>query len=141
MIRNILMETNPHNISTVISGSYRKHLTEIYNLKSFLENKGIAVLSPVGSHAINPGAEFVLLDADPIEDERLLQDSVFSKLRRSAFLVVMNKDQYLGKAAIMEIGYALALGMQILTAESVEDPNLKPYTRPLKEVFPDMPAI
>lgn len=124
------------NISTVISGSYRKHLAEIYALKAFLECNGITVLSPTGTMAVNPGEEFILLDADPIHDHRLLQDSVFAKIRRSAFLIVMNKGGYLGRAALIEFGYAVAMGIEILTVEKVEDPNLAPYTRLLAEVFP-----
>ncbi len=129
------------NISTVISGSYRKHLTQMFNIKSFLEDKGITVLSPVGSHAVNPGEEFVILDADPLHDERILQDSVFAKIRKSSFLVVLNKDNYIGKAALLEIGYAIAQGLQVLTVEPVDDPNIKPYTRNIKDVFKDAPTL
>lgn len=129
------------NISTVISGSYRKHLTQMFNLKSFLEDKGITVLSPVGSHAVNPGEEFVILDADPLHDERILQDSVFAKIRKSSFLVVLNKDNYIGKAALLEIGYAIAQGLQVLTIEPVDDPNIKPYTRNIKDIFKDAPTL
>ena len=89
------------NIATVISGSYRRHLPGMYRLKRVLERKGITVLSPVGDGAINPGEEFVLLDADPIHDHRALQDSVFAKIRRSTFLTSFNRDGYLGKAALL----------------------------------------
>jgi hypothetical protein len=123
------------NIATVISGSYRKHLADMYALKRVLERKGIHVLSPVGDGAINPGEEFVLLDADPIHDHRTLQDSVFAKIRRSSFLVGFNKDGYLGKAALLEFGYAISQGISILTLEPVEDPNIAPYTRLLADVI------
>lgn len=128
------------SLSTVISGSYRKHLAEIMALRDYLESQGVTVLSPVGTHAVNPGEEFVILDADPVKDERLLQDSIFAKLRRSTFLVAFNKDGYLGKAAVLEIGYAISQGVQILTIEDVEDPNIRPYTRKIADVFPDVPA-
>jgi hypothetical protein len=123
------------NIATVISGSYRRHLAGMYALKRILERKGIHVLSPVGDGAINPGEEFVLLDADPIHDHRTLQDSVFAKIRRSSFLVGFNKGGYLGRAALLEFGYAISQGISILTLEPVEDPNILPYTRPLADVI------
>jgi hypothetical protein len=123
------------NIATVISGSYRRHLPGMYRLKCLLERKGITVLSPVGDGAINPGEEFVLLDADPIHDHRALQDSVFAKIRRSTFLTSFNQDGYVGKAALLEYGYAISLGIQILTLEPVEDPNVQPYTRLLSDVI------
>jgi hypothetical protein len=122
------------NIATVISGSYRKHLPEMYAMKRILQRRGIHVLSPVGDGAINPGEEFVLLDADPIHDHRTLQDSVFAKIRRASFLVGFNKEGYLGKAALIEFGYAISVGIPILTLEPVEDPNIAPYTRLLADV-------
>ncbi len=123
------------NIATVISGSYRRHLPSMYRLKRLLERKGITVLSPVGDGAINPGEEFVLLDADPIHDHRTLQDSVFAKIRRASFLTAFNQDGYLGRAALLEYGYAISVGIPILTLEPIEDPNIRPYTRPLAEVI------
>jgi hypothetical protein len=128
------------NIATVISGSYRRHLQQMYVLKRFLEAKGITVLSPVGLDAINPGQEFVLLDADPIHDHRTLQDSVFAKIRRSSFLVSFNRDGYVGKASLLEYGYAIAVGIPILTLEPAEDPNILPYTRLLADVIGSVEA-
>ena len=123
------------NIATVISGSYRRHLAGMYALKRVLEHKGIQVLSPVGTDAINPREEFVLLDADPIHDHRTLQDSVFAKIRRSSFLVSFNEDGYVGKASLLEYGYAISIGIPILTLEPAEDPNIRPYTRLLSDVI------
>ena len=54
------------NIATVISGSYRRHLGQMYRLKRTLERRGITVLSPIGDGAINPGEELcgALIRAD-----------------------------------------------------------------------------
>jgi hypothetical protein len=123
------------NIATVISGSYRRHLRGMYQLKRLLERRGITVLSPVGDGAINPGEEFVLLDADPIHDHRTLQDSVFAKIRRSTFLTSFNQDGYVGKAALVEYGYAISVGIPILTLVPADDPNIRPYTRLLSDVI------
>ena len=107
----------------------------MYSIKDNLSKHGIDVLAPVSESVLNPGEEFVILDMDPVEDHRILQDSIFAKMRQSSFLVVANKEGYIGKAALIEIGYAIALGLQILTLEPVEDPNIKPYCRLLTEVF------
>ncbi len=123
---------------TVISGSFRKHLSQIVQLKQFLQSQQVMVLSPTGHAAINPKDEFIVLDSDPISNPKLLQDSVFAKIRRSTFLVVANFNGYLGKAAILEIGYAIATGISIYTLEPVDDPNLSPYCRPLSEIFPQI---
>lgn len=125
-------------IQTVISGSFRKHLAQIIGLKMELEKKGIGVLSPQGNHSINPEDEFIILDSDPIENPELLQSSIFAKMRRSTFLVVANFGGYLGNAAILEIGYAIAIGIKIFTIEPVQDPNIAPYCTLLREFFPDI---
>lgn len=121
---------------SVISGSYRKHLAQLIKLKAELESRHVVILSPSGDVAVNPDEEFIILDSDPVCHPKLLQDSVFAKIRRSTFLVVANIDGYLGRAAVLEIGYALALGITVYTVEPVEDPNLKPYCRLLEEIFP-----
>lgn len=129
------------SLRTVISGSYRRHLRELYELKQEIEKLGILVLSPVGSAALNPEEEFIFLDEDPIHDKRLLQDSIFAKIRTSSFLVLANFEGYIGKAAVMEVGYALAFGLQILSIEPVDDPNIRPYARLLNEAFPKFQFI
>ncbi len=126
-----------HSIFTVIGGSFRKHLLQIAQLKKQFEKNYISVLSPAGDVAVNPDEEFIILDSDPVSHPRLLQDSVFAKIRGSTFLTVANVGGYLGKAAILEMGYAIAMGVAIYTLEPVEDPNLAPYCRLLREVFPD----
>lgn len=136
--------SNPHcnkcnaALFTVISGSYRKHLQQIVQLKQALEKQHVAVLSPSGDVAVNPDEEFIILDSDPVSHPKLLQDSVFAKIRRSTFLTVANVDGYLGRAAVLEIGYAICLGISIYTLRPVDDPNLSPYCRLLSEVFPEI---
>lgn len=129
---------NKTDLFTVISGSFRKHLLQIVALKKILEKHNIGVLSPSGKIAINPHEEFIVLDSDPIDYPKLLQDSVFAKIRRSTFLVVANFDNYLGYAAVLEMGYALAQGIAIYTLETIKDPNLAPYCRLIEEIFPDI---
>lgn len=125
-------------LRTVISGSYGKHFGQMIAIKKFLQGREIIVQAPV-SEGIVDGTQdtFVLLDEDPVTDPRTLQDSVFAKIRSSTFLVVANVGGYLGRAAVLEMGYAVACGVQILTLEPVEDPNLGVYCRLLTDVFPD----
>ncbi|MFB2771090.1 hypothetical protein ACE1AT_17625 [Pelatocladus sp. BLCC-F211] len=129
--------TKASELKTVISGSYRKHLREILLLKNFLITEGIEVLAPVSGTAINVDDEFIILDSDPLNDPRILQDSIFGRMRQSSFHVILNKNGYLGNAALLELGYAIAIGLQILTLEEVTDPNLSVYCRNFVEVFPN----
>lgn len=128
-------------IATVISGSFRKHLPQIVALKYELEKLGISVLSPEGDISINPDEEFIILDSDPVSNPELLQSSIFAKMRRSTFLTVANIDGYLGNAAILEIGYAIAIGIKIYALEPIQDPNIAPYCFSLDNLFPEIGNI
>lgn len=128
-------------LKTVISGSFRKHLNQISQLKEALEKQSVFVLSPEVCHAVNPGEEFVVLDSDPVGSPELLQASIFEKMRRSTFLVLANFDGYIGRAAALEVGYAIALGIKIYTIEEVEDPNVAPFCTPITRVFPELELI
>lgn len=115
------------DINAVICGSYRKHFSQMLELKTFLERAGIAVLSP--------GGELTLPSPGMIQDPRALQDSVLAKIRASAFMVLVNVDGHVGRAATFEMGYAVSLGLQILAIEPVTDPGLAGYCRQFSEVF------
>lgn len=120
----------------VIIGSFRKHFREIINLKKELEKVQIRVLSPKECTIKNPGSEFVIFQSDATSDHKFLQDTVFSKIRCSTFVLLANYNDYIGQAATLEIGYAIAHGISILTLNPVKDVHLKPYCRLLTDVFP-----
>ncbi|MFH0898590.1 MAG: hypothetical protein V1855_03350 [bacterium] len=124
-------------MKTVLSGSYRKHFNEMIQLKKYFEKKGVEVLAPICNDVVNSEEEFVLLLKDPVVHPRILQDSIFAKIRHSSFLVLCNFDGYLGNAAVFEMGYAVSLGIQILSLDRVDDPNLAAYCQPICNVFDD----
>jgi nucleoside 2-deoxyribosyltransferase len=111
--------------STVICGSYSRHLREIYNIRVEFEGMGVQVLAPLGSKATADPDGFMRLDTDRDESSLTLQNRVFSKIRRCDFLTIVNPAGYLGRATIMEIGYAAAHEVPILTLEEVTDPNIR----------------
>ena len=55
------MSSHDNILTTVISGSFRKHLQEIASLRTELEVLGVHVLSPTGDIAMNPDEEFIIL--------------------------------------------------------------------------------
>lgn len=121
---------------TVIIGSFRKCFREIIELRKELERLQIKVLSPKDCTIINPDDEFVIFQSDVTSDQKFLQDAVFSKIRYSTFVILANFNDYIGRAATLEMGYAIAHGISILTLRPVTDIHLKPYCRLLTDVFP-----
>ena len=119
--------TEEASFYTVIIGSFRKHFQEIIELKKELEKLQIKVLSPKECTIINPDDEFVIFRSDTTSDQKILQDAVFSKIRYSTFVILANFNDYIGRAATLEMGYAIANGISILTLNPVKDVHLKPY--------------
>ena len=108
-----------------ISGSFRKHLDYILEIKKELEASGTDVLSPRFVKPTNPGEEFVVFTGEeglsPLELERHHLDSI----SKSDALIVCDPEGYVGASALIEIGYASALGKRIVFAEKPEEFMLK----------------
>ena len=108
-----------------ISGSFRKHLDYILEVKKELESTGVGVLSPRFIEPKNPGEEFVVFTGEeglsPLELERHHLDSI----SKSDALVVCDPAGYVGASALIEIGCANALGKRIIFAEEPEEFMLK----------------
>jgi exopolyphosphatase/pppGpp-phosphohydrolase len=104
-----------------LSGSFRKHLNYILKLKKKLENKGIKVLSPRFVKPKNPKEEFVIFSGEeglsPLELERYHLNSI----ENSDALIVCDPEGYVGASALLEIGYAHALGKRIIFTEKPQE--------------------
>lgn len=107
--------------SVVLSGSFRKHLDYILEVKQALAKRGVEVLSPRFEEPKNPGEEFVVFSGEegmsPLELERYHLDMI----ENSDALIVCAKDGYVGASALIEIGYAQAIGKRIIFTEKPEE--------------------
>lgn len=103
--------------SAVLSGSFRKHLDYIIQVKKQLNAKNIQVLSPRFDEPKNPGQEFVVFEGEeglsPLELER----HHLNMIDKCDVLVVCASNGYVGASALIEIGYAQALGKRIIFTE------------------------
>lgn len=104
-----------------ISGSFRKHLNYILNIKKMLEAYGTKVLSSRFTEPKNPGEKFVVFAGEeglsPLELERYYLDSI----SKSDALIVCDPDGYVGVSALIEIGFANAIGKRVIFVEKPEE--------------------
>lgn len=104
-----------------ISGSFRKHLPYILEVKQYLTRQNIQVLSPRFTEPKNPGDEFVVFEgeenATPIELERYHLNAI----TKSDALIVCNPNGYVGASSMIEIGYAQSLGKRIIYVQKPEE--------------------
>lgn len=104
-----------------LSGSFRKHLDYILKVRKVLVDNGVEVLSPRFTEPKNPGEEFVVFSGEegmaPLELERHHLHSI----EQCDALIVCDPEGYVGASALIEIGYAQALGKRIIFAEKPEE--------------------
>jgi len=104
-----------------ISGSSRKHLEYILKIKGKLEVQGTKVLSPKFTEPKNPGERFVVFAGEeglgPLELERHHLKSIFE----SDALIVCDPEGYVGASALLEIGFANAIGRRVIFVEKPEE--------------------
>lgn len=107
--------------TVTLSGSFRKHLPFILEVKTLLEANGVKILSPRFTEPKNPGEEFVVFTGEeglsPLELERHHLDSI----AKSDALIICDPSGYVGASALIEIGYAHALGKRVIFVETPEE--------------------
>jgi len=103
--------------NVVLSGSFRNHIDYILKIKKQFKKQGVCVLSPRFVNPKNPGEVFVIFTGEegltPLELERYHLNSIKS----SDALVICCPQGYVGASAMIEIGYAHALGKRIIFTE------------------------
>lgn len=104
-----------------ISGSFRKHLEYILKIRHRLIEMGIEVLSPRFIAPQNPGDEFVIFSGEEGMSPLELERHHLHAIEQSDALVVCDPAGYVGASALIEIGYAQALGKRIIFMERPEE--------------------
>lgn len=104
-----------------LSGNFRKHLNYILKIKKELEMGGVKVLSPRFVEPKNPGEEFVVFSGEEnlslLELERYHLNSIVN----SDALIICDPEGYVGASALLEIGFAQALGKRIVFVEKPQE--------------------
>ncbi|OGO87122.1 MAG: hypothetical protein A2Y24_05950 [Clostridiales bacterium GWE2_32_10] len=92
-------------MKVVISGSFRKHLKDIMDLKNQLERDGMEVLKPIDSEVIDnlENPEFVKFIGEESKSEYELQREYDDAIFKCDAHIVCNIGGYIGKSAIREM--------------------------------------
>lgn len=107
-----------------ISGSFRKHLDYILKIKTELESTGAKVLSPRSTEPKNPGEKFekfVVFSGEEGLSPLALERHHLKSITESDALIVCDPEGYVGASALLEIGFANAIGKRIIFVEKPEE--------------------
>ncbi|MDD4156397.1 MAG: hypothetical protein PHY08_07480 [Candidatus Cloacimonetes bacterium] len=109
-------------MKVVISGSFRKHLAQIMELKGYLEDFGIEVLNPKNKgtveNLINP--EFVLFDGESEVDEEELEKRYLKSIASSDAHIVADFDGYIGETTTSELLFACSMNIPVYLVAPIQ---------------------
>jgi|694.fasta_scaffold00232_10 hypothetical protein len=107
--------------SVTLSGSFRKHLNYIVEIRAKLIKENVEVLSPRFTEPKNAGEEFVIFSGEEGLSPLNLERHHLESIEKSDALIVCDPQGYVGASALIEIGYAQALGKRIIFIEKPEE--------------------
>lgn len=98
-----------------LCGSYSKHLDRILRAREEFVALGAEVLRPATDEVVSRDG-MVLLVGDP-QDPYLLRQEQFAAIEASQLVYLVNPGGYVGAAATLETGYAVACGIPVVSSE------------------------
>ncbi len=104
-------------------------MDQITKVIAEFEENGVEVLSPKHRAPKNPGDEFVLFEGETTTDPKQLEELHLKAIENSDFLFVVDPEGYVGNSAVMEVGYAKALGKPIYSLEEPSEFILKLFVQ------------
>ncbi len=116
-------------LEVTVSGSFRRHMSAIYEAVTEFIELGVDVLSPADPRVVDQLGDFVFVASDRVRSIKLVEDRHLEAIRVSDFLWLECPDGYVGQSASMELGYAVAVGTPVYSATPPSDGTLVRYVR------------
>ncbi|MEA2647077.1 MAG: hypothetical protein QOE92_2160, partial [Chloroflexota bacterium] len=115
--------SGPQALSAVLCGSYRRDRPGLEQTFASL-TLHYNVLSPIAIDFVDPQATFVRLRGERNEAEDAIEKRHLQALTAADFMWLFCPNGYVGTSAALEVGYAHAAGVPVLSDCSPEDPVL-----------------
>jgi hypothetical protein len=116
-------------LRATVSGSFRRHMTAVYDAVSVLMEQRVEVLSPADPRIVDQIGEFVFVASDRVRSIKMVQDRHLECIRASDFLWLVTPDGYVGQSASMEVGFAVAHGIPVFSDHVPSDGTLQRYVQ------------
>jgi hypothetical protein len=92
-----------------------------------LREMGVVVLSPAEPRVVDRFGDFLYVASDRFRNIRLVQDRHLESIAGSDFVWLVAADGHVGTSASLEMGFALANGIRIFSADVPLDLTLRQY--------------
>jgi hypothetical protein len=114
-------------LKAAVSGSFHRHMVGVYAAVSELSAQGVNVLSPSDARVVDNLDDFLFVASDKLRSISLVQNRHFESVRESNFLWLVCPDGYTGVSASAEVGFAIAVGVPVLSTTLPSDVTLCRY--------------
>jgi hypothetical protein len=111
----------------VVCGSFQQHLKYLDDVITVLHKHNITVLSPWTTKIVpeTSGTDFILLEGqEPLKNKRDTWTHRYKHMdqfRQSDAIIVCNPNGYIGKGAMFELGFMVAISNRIIFTEQPQD--------------------
>src|ERR1700683_3029483 len=122
-------------LTATVSGSFNRHLHAIDLAVQDLGALGVRVLSPADPRIVETVGAFHFVASDEFRSIRMVEDRHLDSIRSSQFLWVVASDGYVGPSVSMEIGYAAAYKVPILTVDDVYEAKIRALVRRIDSIW------
>lgn len=116
-----------NQLKVTVSGSFQRHLAPVTSAVEAFTSLGCRVLSPEDPRVVDSFGEFLFVASDRFRTIRTVQNRHLAAIAASQFLWLVDPDGYVGQSASLELGFAIALGIPILTTAPPADLTLRQY--------------
>lgn len=119
-----------------ILGSFNRHYEIICNTANYFEQNGIKVLAPKITTIKQNVDGYAILNTDTSTEAVILEKDFLDNCMKSDFVYVCNKEGYLGKTVMLELGFMLGKGQEVFFMESpVEEKLILEMTQKAPIIF------
>jgi hypothetical protein len=105
-----------------IIGSFRHHYDEVCRAAEVFASSGLRVASPTISRIVNPGADFVRFEVDPVgSTDAELQEQALARILAADVVYVVAPGGYVGRTTCYELGVVCAFSVPLYFSEIPTD--------------------
>ncbi len=112
------------DVSVTLIGSFRQKPEDLAVLFKQLSSD-YALLSPISIDWIKPNDEFVKSSSDQNHTVKNIEEKHLDAIRNSDVIVLFAPEGYVGVSGALEVGFAHALGIPVLSTELVSDHTIR----------------
>ncbi len=135
-----MVPTASPQLATVLCGTFHREPRSLDTVHAELAHRYL-LLSPPSVGWLDPDATFVRLPSEADESGQMIEARHLDAISRADFVWLFCPDGYVGSSAAMEVGYANAIGIPVLSDTPPSDETIASMVRVIAEGVSAVPTV